>query len=39
MGQLNRWQPSGWDGRPPQPFKIAIPEAELEDLRERLART
>ena len=32
-------QPTDWDGIPARPFKIDIAEAELEDLRGRLAKT
>jgi microsomal epoxide hydrolase len=30
---------SGWDGRPPRRFEIAIPQAEIDDLRQRLLQT
>jgi pimeloyl-ACP methyl ester carboxylesterase len=39
MGRLDNWQASGWDGRPPRRFEIAVPEAQLEDLQRRLRQT
>lgn len=38
MGRLDNWQSSGWDGRPPRPYEIAVPQGQLEDLRHRLTR-
>jgi hypothetical protein len=29
----------GWDGKPPRRFEIAIPQAEIDDLRQRLTQT
>src|SRR5262245_43894206 len=29
---------TSWDGRPPRPFNIAVPQSSLDDLRDRLAR-
>jgi pimeloyl-ACP methyl ester carboxylesterase len=37
MDRLDDWRPSGWDGGPPRPFEIAVPQAQLEDLRHRLS--
>src|SRR5947209_8452790 len=28
-----------WDGRPPRPFEIVIPQAQIDDLRQRLLQT
>jgi microsomal epoxide hydrolase len=38
MDRLDNWQSSGWDGRTPRSYEIAISQAQLEDLRHRLTR-